>query len=211
MAPHRIILLRHGESQGNVDPTVFRYTPDYKVSLTELGRMQSAVAGDMLNNIISDDETIRIYCSPYYRTRETLKNVQTTLKRTVIHTEFDPRIREREWSGWFGDHLAAPKDRAYKYFYRMSGGESCADVYTRITSFIESLRLDFDQMSSDNVLVISHGTAIRLFLQRWFRWDIDEYYTIQNPPNGGIIILERKFNEYELITEIKRATKGTVL
>ena len=35
--PRRIVIVRHGQSMGNVDEAVYTHTPDWKVALTETG------------------------------------------------------------------------------------------------------------------------------------------------------------------------------
>ena len=41
MRPKRIILIRHGESEGNVDDTLFETRADHSMDLTEHGRAQA--------------------------------------------------------------------------------------------------------------------------------------------------------------------------
>ena len=43
--PKRIILVRHGESQGNLDMSAYTTTPDYRIPLTALGAEQARAAG----------------------------------------------------------------------------------------------------------------------------------------------------------------------
>ena len=38
--PKRIILIRHAESEGNVDETVYQRKPDHRIELTEKGKQQ---------------------------------------------------------------------------------------------------------------------------------------------------------------------------
>ena len=45
MKPKRIILIRHGESEANVNPHLFASVPDYAIELTEKGREQALNAG----------------------------------------------------------------------------------------------------------------------------------------------------------------------
>ena len=40
--PKRIILLRHGESQGNVDQNAYVTTADWRIPITDVGRQQAA-------------------------------------------------------------------------------------------------------------------------------------------------------------------------
>ena len=39
--PRRIILLRHGQSMGNVDESAYVNTADWRIPLTEIGRKQA--------------------------------------------------------------------------------------------------------------------------------------------------------------------------
>jgi broad specificity phosphatase PhoE len=42
--PKRIVLVRHGESEGNVDKEKYFSIPDYKLNLTDQGRQQAVNA-----------------------------------------------------------------------------------------------------------------------------------------------------------------------
>lgn len=42
--PKRIILIRHAESIGNVDSSVYAYMPDNKLPITECGKQQAYVS-----------------------------------------------------------------------------------------------------------------------------------------------------------------------
>ena len=207
MLPKRIILMRHSESEGNVDPVKYRIKPDHDIELTEKGIQQAINIGKDLHNIIPIDESVKVYCSPFTRTRQTLNGILQNSQQCITSVEFDPRIREREWSDWFGDCMSVPRDRSHNFFYRMKGGESCADVYTRITSFIESMEKDFDNNTSENVLILSHGTAIRVFLMRFFRQDEMYFYNTRNPRNGEAFVIEWNDIEYKLITDVTRTKK----
>lgn len=41
MKPKRIILIRHGQSEANVDNYLFSSKPDYTIELTDKGRVQA--------------------------------------------------------------------------------------------------------------------------------------------------------------------------
>ena len=67
--PKRIILLRHGESLGNVDENSYSHIPDWKIPLTRRGERQSLKAATDLVKLLKADkeecETLFAYCSPY--------------------------------------------------------------------------------------------------------------------------------------------------
>lgn len=50
--PKRIILIRHGESEGNVDRGTYGYKPDYALELSLRGFAQAMEAGVNLKNIV---------------------------------------------------------------------------------------------------------------------------------------------------------------
>ncbi len=58
-----------------------------------------------------------------------------------------------------------------KFFYRFPCGESGADVYDRVSGFLETLFRHFERkdMAARNVVIVTHGLFIRLFLMRYFR------------------------------------------
>ena len=76
--PHRIILVRHGESEGNLDESVYRRTPDALISLTQLGKRQAVEAGEKLKEEVINGglaESIYVYLSPYLRSKQTYEEI----------------------------------------------------------------------------------------------------------------------------------------
>ena len=76
--PHRIILVRHGESEGNLDESVYSRTPDAHISLTQLGKNQATEVGKRLKEEVintNPDETIYVYLSPYLRSKQTYEEI----------------------------------------------------------------------------------------------------------------------------------------
>ncbi|MBK7311909.1 MAG: phosphoglycerate mutase family protein [Sphingobacteriaceae bacterium] len=63
MKPKRIISIRHGESEGNVDKMVYNQKPDYTLELTQKGLNQALEAGKRLKEIVKD-ESLFFYVSP---------------------------------------------------------------------------------------------------------------------------------------------------
>src|SRR5215208_6099932 len=96
MKPKRIILIRHGQSEGNVDQSLFEFKPDYALNLTDEGIEQAKQAGMEINAVIGQ-EALQVYVSPYYRTRQTFQYIQESLHSNVVKVFEDPRLREQDW------------------------------------------------------------------------------------------------------------------
>ena len=92
--PKRIILIRHGQSLGNVDETAYCSIPDWKIPLTSDGQQQSVEVGKSILSIIGSNEVpIFYYCSPYLRTKQTLSNILKALhENPVVGIREEPQL-----------------------------------------------------------------------------------------------------------------------
>ncbi len=209
MNPKRIILVRHGESEGNADRSNYETIPDYALNLTSTGESQAISAGKEIQGIIGG-ESVYSYVSPYYRTRQTLDGIQSIISKNIERSLEDPRIRELDWG-----HLRHPDDNEEiirernsfsTFYYRIPDGESGADVYDRVSTFMETMYRDFDKEDyPENSLIVTHGMTLRLFLMRWFHWSVEEFENLRNPKNCQVVVLERNTgNKYKLVSEIER-------
>lgn len=214
---------------GNVDTGVYRHTPDWKIPLTDKGKSQASDMADKLIDIIRGQidllekkskpyfsfpsqetmEKVAVYCSPWLRARQT---AQPILDRLDVFKYYeDPRLREQEWGNFREEELAAKIERErYKFgtfFYRMPYGESGADVYDRISTFLETLYRDFKKRESpQNIVIVSHGLTIRVFLMRWFHWLAEEFDTYKTPKNCEILLMQRESRgeKYKLLTPLRK-------
>ncbi|RLN48631.1 hypothetical protein BBJ28_00004714 [Nothophytophthora sp. Chile5] len=193
--PKRLILVRHGESEGNIDPLLYCSVPDNAMHLTELGYEQAVAAGESIKKIVGN-ETMRFIVSPYVRTIETFCGILKAWGfegKSIPWTE-EPRIREQDF-GNFQEPLKireckAQRRRFGSFFYRFPSGESPADVYDRVSSFLESLYRMFEKSSEENYVLVTHGVAIRVILTRYFKYRISEFEQLQNFHNGEFVVLE---------------------
>ncbi len=211
MRPARILLLRHGEAEGNVDETVFERKPDHRLALTERGREQSRAAGAEIRRLIGDG-AVQAYVSPYARTRQTLEELRACLR--IVEAREEPRLREQDW-GNFQDKARiraqkAERDSFGHFYYRLERGESGADVYDRVSTFFESLHRDFrDDDFPEAALIVTHGLTMRLFLMRWFHWSVEQFEALDNPRNGELVVLERgPRGWYSLSTRLRTWREG---
>jgi broad specificity phosphatase PhoE len=59
---------------------------------------------------------------------------------------------------------------------RFPNGESGADVYDRVTLFEDHLTRDMvmGRYRGLNVVLVTHGLTLRIFLMRWFHWSTEQ-------------------------------------
>lgn len=209
MKPHRIILFRHGESEGNVDRAVYGEKPDYALDLTANGLEQARRAGlELVSEAGRDASKFFFYVSPLFRTRRTFEQIAKALDGEVLYRE-EPRLREQEWGHLKTEQecqeIDTQRDEYGPFYYRIPDGESAADVYDRVSDFMSTMYRDFKKENyPENAVLVLHGMSLRLFLMRWFHWTVEHFETIKNPANCQMVVLElnAKTNKYELKTEL---------
>ncbi|KAJ0494838.1 putative phosphoserine phosphatase [Helianthus annuus] len=201
--PKRIILVRHGESAGNLDGSAYATTPDYKIPLTEAGIQQAKEAGKKIRDVISESGKWKacFYVSPYERTRSTLREIGRSFPRKrVIGVKEECRIREQDFGNFqITERMKIIKETREKFgrfFYRFPEGESAADVFDRVSSFLESLwrdidtRLHHDPSDDLNIIIVSHGLASRVFLMKWFKWTVEQFEYLNNLNNCEFRVMQ---------------------
>lgn len=159
----RLVLVRHGQSRGNVDKRLDTRPPGSE--LTALGREQARA---FARGATSPPELL-------------LHSVATRAAQTAaeIGAEFDVRAREvtgihevqvGELENRSDDDAVAGFNAVYERWIKgehdvpMPGGETATEVLDRYLPVLTGLRtryLDDDNWTSD-IVVVSHGAAIRL-------------------------------------------------
>ena len=51
-----------------------------------------------------------------------------------------------------------------------------ADVYDRVSGFLESLFRYWETHDFENYVLVCHGVTISVFLMRWFKYNVDEFH-----------------------------------
>jgi len=197
----RISLVRHGESEGNIDEDKYLTIPDHRIRLTEEGLEQSLNAGTnykgrMLTSRDSGANKIAIYVSPYRRAKQTYmqfrKGFGDAFEENFEAPKIDMRIREREWGDYQSydrEKVKAIKERFGSYFYRIPNGESGADAYDRVSDFLSTVfRHDHEQ---DHIMLFSHGDYIKAFVMRFFHKDYSWFEDNRVIGNAEIVTIEK--------------------
>jgi broad specificity phosphatase PhoE len=188
--PRRLLLVRHGESAGNVARDTARAgglsridipQRDADVPLSPLGTRQSIALGRWLALRPADERPQVLLSSPFLRARETAVQIRTAggLAPAAPPDVVDERLRERE----FGilDRLtsagiaelfpeqAEARRRVGKFYHRPPGGESWCDVILRLRSHMDTLSLHYPDQ---RVLVVCHEVVVLCL--RYLIEDLDE-------------------------------------
>lgn len=209
MALNELILVRHGESTGNVAReraladgaeviAIDQRDPD--VPLSELGRRQAEAFGRWLADLPPGRQPQQTWSSTYVRARQT---TELALAQTDLGPDYrqDERLRDRELG--ILDLLTAtgirhrfPEEAERrrwlgKLYYRPPGGESWADVVLRLRSFLR----DLDRPGGpERALLVCHDAVILLTRYICESFDEDELFRVSasgSIRNASVTVLRR--------------------
>lgn len=108
----RIYLVRHGRSEANDKPELYRQKADRAIELTPLGKKQSASSGQQFAHYLANhapDTKLRVFSSPFTRTVDTRDlflpqpdPAGRSIASRATETAVDTDLREREQGDFLG-------------------------------------------------------------------------------------------------------------
>lgn len=146
----KIVLVRHGESEGNVRDEI-NDDPRRIVNLTARGRQQAAEAAARLRDL----PFTHAYVSEFPRAQQTM---EILLQYHALVPSVDARLNERR-SGMDGLHVDVFNDyvRADYLHCKPPGGESFVEQMARLKSFLDEAAA---RHPAGMVLAVSHENPI---------------------------------------------------
>lgn len=216
----RIFLVRHGESMGNVDKNIHITHADHAIPLSERGQDQARAAGAFLQNYFTphDKNTsaptrLRMWVSPYRRTRETADGIAATIgycetalgefrildrRENIALCEqhfglFDgipdaelPALFPREYA-----HYRKQEEFEGRFWARMPMGESRWDVALRVHQAFGTWHRDAERHGIKDLIVVTHGVTLRAIVMQWLHLPYEWIDRERNPKNCSIRLIER--------------------
>ena len=186
----RLILLRHGESQWNLEN---RFTGWVDVPLTPRGIQEATHAGEKLRSFTFD----RAFTSVLARANETLRLALETIGQTGIPIEKDKALNERmygELQGLNKDETAKKYGEAQVKIWRRSydvrppGGESLKDTAERVLPYYERTIKPY-LLKGDTILVAAHGNSLRALIMELEQLSREQVLEL-NIPTGAPLLYE---------------------
>lgn len=217
-----IYLIRHGQSEANVDKSVYTTKHTSQIELTEKGRRQSR---ELAVNLISCDsgsnpyETLGdVYVSPFKRTLDTYRicvdemflycgDELNTSKMNVIQ---DPLLTEMDWGTFYSREThefswLKQQYEANRFYFRFPHGDSWHEVWCRAATFHEKLLRIMKKDPNKKISIFGHGIWINSFISIILNESPEYCMSIRYPKNCSFhkINYSSVTEKFELFTELE--------
>ena len=171
----KVTVLRHAQSQGNIDQVYQGHLPG--TDLTLEGKKQAELAATCFVGVHPERsrgaqyDTVLpsiIYCSPLARTRQTAEIIAAKLKVQVIP---DERLREVAFGEYEGKHIDfsdlsyVKARREHKFqsnrpesIYHLAGMEAWEAVHDRITLFLHEV---LAKHKGEHIVIVTHADPLQ--------------------------------------------------
>ena len=153
---HRLLLLRHGETAWSKSG---RHTGRTDLELTDHGRVQAELAGQVLRDLNLDNPVV--FSSPRIRALTTAKLAGLTVD------EVTPLLAEWDYGSYEGLTTAQIHESDPDWLvwtHGCPGGESVAQVSDRAD---RAVALALEHMASRDVVFVGHSHFSRSVITRW--------------------------------------------
>lgn len=155
-----LYLIRHDETEWNRDA---RYQGQQDIPMNDTGRAQARRHGEVLKTLLPEIAVFDFICSPLSRAVETMQIVRGALGQPEDGFRKEPLIAELNYGHWEGtlasdvartDFESVAAKRADPFHWRPQGGESYADLKTRVCRWLRTLERD--------TVAVTHGGVSRV-------------------------------------------------
>lgn len=221
--PVTLYLLRHGQSEANVDKNVYREKPDHSITLTKLGMEQAREAGLYLQRLFAEqpnEAPAVVLRSPYERARATETQVAAAIHAYVTERVELPELAEQQYGLFDGvppDEIAATFPNEYaryqlaqqfngRFWARPPQGESLFDVYERVSDVANMIRFTYKRSAISTFVIIAHANVLRCFMMAWCNQPYETVVTQAVPGNSEIV----KIKGQDIIGSVFKPTTATI-
>jgi 2,3-bisphosphoglycerate-dependent phosphoglycerate mutase len=201
----KLILLRHGQSQWNLEN---RFTGWVDIELTPQGEMEAVEAGKKIS--VAGIHLDQAFTSVLKRAIQTLNLCLRAAGQTGIPVEYDQALNERHYGDLQGLNKAETAEKfgaeqvkiwRRSYAVRPPNGESLQDNAARTLPYFESHIIPALK-DGKNVLISAHGNSLRAIVMKLDKLTEDQVIEL-NIPNGVPIIYDfdsqgNPIHKYEL-------------
>lgn len=182
---------------------------DHAIPLSERGRAQVREAGRQIAALYERTcgearPYVRLWVSPYKRTRETADGLEETAGRWITDRREHVLLCEQQFGLFDGvpdeelpelfpaehEHFEKCLRFEGRFWARMPLGESRFDVAVRVHQAFGSFQRDREEHAIEDLIVVCHGVTLRAFVMMWCHLSPEWFEAEPNPKNCAVRLVD---------------------
>ena len=195
----RLIFVRHAEAEGNINRMFHGWTDS---RITEKGHKQAKLAAERLAEIPIDV----IYSSSLTRTLQTAQYISEKKNLPIIRTDKLKEINGGDWEQKYWEEIPClyPEENYTwenePHLHKMPNGENMEEFFERLLTEVKYI---INNNPGKNICIVTHGTAIRAMLCRFYGKKLDYMKNIFWHDNTSITIVDydNETDQFEVLME----------
>lgn len=208
----RIVLVRHGESEGNIDGAQYAEKGDAGIALTATGRQQLKDTGAFLryfyrtNPWQGQELPQRVWVSPYTRTEQSAYEALQAFNGAALDIRRERRLVEQSYGllpyalrknnprhDALIRALVEISEEVYKNDPFLAGppfGEAPVTHHARVGHFLDRVEDEKRNQGVSDILIFSHGATNKHIIMHLMDLPFSSWKDIQLQNNGDVTVIE---------------------
>lgn len=191
----QVFLVRHAQSEEDVDPSMRNGTTDRRISITTVGKRQALEAAEILSPKIFVYQRVKIITSPSNRANQTMSLFCSSFPLIDFDSSIEPRIRNLNWGNVDENTVKAVEKERYRVgvlHFQFPQGDSTPDFVRGVEDFIGELKEEgMSKNHPECAVIFTHGFALRIIVKAFLATTDEDFRFLANPPNCYVATLDR--------------------
>jgi broad specificity phosphatase PhoE len=183
----QIFLVRHAQSEEDIDPNIRNGVHDSRIAITSTGKSQVANIAKILNPKISGYKHIKIVTSPSNRAYQTMFLFCSYFPAISFEVVRERCIKNLNWGNVDETTIKEVEKERYRIgvlYFQFPEGDNTPKLVKNIEKYVARLIRDGrDEAYPECVIIFTHGFALRVTAKALLNISDDEFRYLSNPPN----------------------------
>jgi len=183
----QVFLVRHAQSEEDVDPNIRNGACDHRISITSTGKSQVVEMVRVLRPKILTYGHVKIVTSSSNRAHQTMSLFCShfpEIEFEVVHKEC---IRNLNWGNVDENTIKEVEQERYRVgvlHFQFPRGDNTPEFVREIEKYVAQLVKDGrTKVYPECVVIFTHGFALRVIAKAFLCMSDDEFRYLSNPPN----------------------------
>lgn len=189
----QIFLVRHAQSEEDVDPNIRNRVHDHRISVTATGKTQVAELAELLRPKIDAYHRIRVIVSSSNRAQQTMHLFSSYFPDKQFEIVHEECVRNLNWGNVDETTICEVEQERYRVgvlYFQFPEGDDTRVLVRNIEKFSDRLLASGrDSAYPECVIIFTHGFALRVIAKAILSISDEDFRYLSNPPNCYVATL----------------------